>query len=199
MDEPRNKSRELVGRIEASDEGAEALLVERYARPLKLILLKRSGDPTLAEDLCQDTFIIALRRLRAGELKNPDALGSFLRQIAVNKFIEHKRKDARFVQQDNEIIELKLPHRDRKSEKQDRQHARKVLQRALFSLSQQRDREILRRFYLLDEDKAEICTALDLSAAHFDRVLYRAKQRMRELLNRDPNVKSLLQGGLFSD
>ena len=34
--------------------------------------------------------------------------------------------------------------------------------------------------FVVDDDAA-ICRALELSPAHFDRVLYRAKQRMRVL------------------
>jgi RNA polymerase sigma-70 factor (ECF subfamily) len=71
-----------------------------------------------------------------------------------------------------------------------------MLENAMEQLAQPRDREILHRFYLLEEDKSVICSALDLSAAHFDRVLYRAKQRMRELLNDHVELRSLLLGGL---
>jgi hypothetical protein len=38
-----------------------------------------------------------------------------------------------------------------------------------------------------------------LSPTHFDRVLYRAKQRMRELIDRHEELKALLFGGLLDD
>ena len=46
----------------------------------------------------------------------------------------------------------------------------------------QRDREVVKRFYLDEEDKDAICRDLGLSALHFDKVIFRARQRMRSLL-----------------
>ena len=60
-----------------------------------------------------------------------------------------------------------------------------------------RDREILRRYYLSDDDKQRICQDLQLTSAHFDRVLFRAKQRMRELIDQQPGLKAILFGELL--
>jgi RNA polymerase sigma-70 factor (ECF subfamily) len=46
----------------------------------------------------------------------------------------------------------------------------------------ERDRELLMRFYVQDQDKKEICKALGLDSLHFNRVLFRAKGRFRKLL-----------------
>ena len=54
---------DLVSRIEAGDGFAESELVERYARTIRLILLKRTGSVQLANDLCQDTFVVTLKKL----------------------------------------------------------------------------------------------------------------------------------------
>lgn len=188
----------LVQRISERDEVAESELVQRYEKGLKLILLKRTGNAHLSQDLCQDTFVIALKKLRAGELRKPEALAGFLRQIAINLSIEHYRKEKRYVHQEDGIIALQTPHIDRKEEQIDQQQTRAVLDNALDELAKPRDREILRRFYLLDEDKSRICSALELSAAHFDRVLYRAKQRMRNLIQEQPELRNMLFGSLFN-
>ena len=45
-----------------------------------------------------------------------------------------------------------------------------------------RDREILMGVYVREEDKDEICARLGIDSTHFNRVLFRAKQRFRELL-----------------
>ena len=197
MDATPNSAPELAARILGGDATAESQLVERYDRPIRLILLKRTRNPQLAGDLAQDTFVLAIQKLRAGELRNPEALPAFLRQIAVNLSIEHFRKEKRYVSSDDGIISLQMPHRDRKAEHVDRREIRKLLENVLSQLAQPRDREVLRRFYLLDEDKPRICSDLDLSAAHFDRVLYRAKQRMRALIDNQANLKSTLFAGLF--
>ena len=46
----------------------------------------------------------------------------------------------------------------------------------------ERDRELLMRFYLNDEAKEQICQELKLSREHFNRVIFRARGRFRELL-----------------
>jgi len=188
----------LVARIEAGEQEAEAEFVQRYTNGLKLILLKRTRNVHLTNDLVQETLVVALRRLRAGELNNPDSLAAFIRQIAINLSINHYRKEKRYVQQSDEIISLHVSHRDYKDERLDGCRARELLEMTLNRLSMPRDRELLRRFYLLDEDKETICKDLELSTTHFDRVLYRAKQRMRELIDQEKDLKSLLFGSVFS-
>ncbi|HWC65287.1 MAG TPA: hypothetical protein VG777_04325, partial [Thermoanaerobaculia bacterium] len=44
-----------------------------------------------------------------------------------------------------------------------------------------RDRQILYRFYLAEEDKDRICRDLSLTSLHFNRVLFRARERYRAL------------------
>jgi DNA-directed RNA polymerase specialized sigma24 family protein len=54
--------------------------------------------------------------------------------------------------------------------------------RMLDEMPAERDREILVRFYLNDEDKEQICRDLRLSEEHFNRVIFRARNRFRELV-----------------
>ena len=189
----------VVERIEHGDRDAETELVQRYSRGVRLILLKRTGDPQVASDLGQDTFIIAIRKLRAGDLRDKSKVAAFINQVAVNLSIEYFRKERRFVRSPDGIIGLNSPHTDRTGERVDYESARSQLQGALRHLAIERDREILRRFYLSDDDQAVICQDRGLSAAHFDRVLYRAKQRMRVLIERHGELKALLFGGLLDD
>lgn len=199
MQQVCEQNREWVRRIKHGDRSAESELVARYSRGIQLILLKRTGNPQLASDLSQDTFVVAIRKLRAGDLKNPESLAAFIRQTAVNLSIQHFRKEKRYVNHSDGIIELLTTHRDYKAEKLDSLTIRKMLDKVLDQLSIARDREILRRFYLRDENKEEICNDLLLSAIHFDRVLYRAKQRMRKLIDQQKGLKALLFGDLLDE
>ena len=52
----------------------------------------------------------------------------------------------------------------------------------LQELNSPRDREILVRFYLQEEEKDAICRDLGLEADQFDKVLHRARARLKELL-----------------
>jgi RNA polymerase sigma-70 factor (ECF subfamily) len=56
------------------------------------------------------------------------------------------------------------------------------VQEILADLKKERDREILQRFYVREEDKASICHRLGVDSVHFNRVLYRARQRMKSAI-----------------
>jgi RNA polymerase sigma-70 factor (ECF subfamily) len=45
-----------------------------------------------------------------------------------------------------------------------------------------RDRTLLMRFYIDEEEKEKICLELNLSSLHFNRVIFRARRRFKELL-----------------
>jgi RNA polymerase sigma-70 factor (ECF subfamily) len=192
-------AKQLALRIGNGDASAETELVERYSAGLELILLKRTNNHQLTMDLCQDTFLIALKKLRAGKIYKPESLPGFLRQTAINLSIEHYRKEKRYMYGEGAINSLQATHMDKKAERIDRQHARMLLESVVDQLTQTRDRDILSRFYLLDQDKRQICKTLDLSAANFDRVLYRAKKRMCKMIEQQPELELLLLGSLTND
>jgi RNA polymerase sigma-70 factor, ECF subfamily len=50
------------------------------------------------------------------------------------------------------------------------------------SLSSVRDRRVLVRFYLEEDDKETICRDLGVSPLQFDKILHRARRRLRESL-----------------
>lgn len=65
-------------------------------------------------------------------------------------------------------------------------------------LGTERDRQILFRFYVAEHEKATICADLDLDLVHFNKVLFRAKQRFRTLLEkrrREPVSRRSTAGG----
>src|SRR6185295_6957445 len=76
---------DLVNRIARCDRAAEAELMERFAPGLMVLLRRRLRSPARraeAEDLLQETLQIALRALRAGQLRDPLRLVAYLAGIA---------------------------------------------------------------------------------------------------------------------
>ncbi len=71
----------------------------------------------------------------------------------------------------------------------ERQIAARV-KRVINSMGTPRDRLILTRFYLDEEDKESICHDLNLDAAQFDKVLHRARGRLKDLLEAQGLAKS---------
>lgn len=179
----RHTSADLVERISAGDRAAETEMVQRYSRGLSYVLRGRTHDVSLAEDLAQDTFRIALERLRKGSIDQPESLAGFLYSTGRNLLIAHQRKEwRRATVSDTEAVD-RVPDESRSPYQNVSQaQAARLVRQLLDELPVSRDREILLRTYLQDQDKEEVCQALGLDSLHFNRVLHRARQRFRQLL-----------------
>ncbi len=177
---------ELVRRIhhgKGRDTAAETDLVRRYSRGLLYMLRRMAGDPALADDLHQETFRVVIERLRERGLEDPERLAGFLHRTAKNLFIGGYRKVVRR-KTEGEVDGLETvpdpaadPH-----QRAVREEEAALVRRLIGELETDRDRQILYRFYIAEEDKERICADLDLSSLHFNRVLFRARQRFKDLL-----------------
>jgi len=160
------------------------------------MLLNRTQNPDIAKDCCQQALLIALIKLRAGKVLKPESLLSFLRSTATNVARAHFRKEKRYTSLNCELFSAPASTGNRAEQEIDCETVRLLLNDILDLLTVERDKEILRRFYLRDEEKSVIRRDLEISAAHFDRVIYRAKGRLRLLLNGQEDVKILLRQSL---
>ena len=173
---------ELVAAIRAGDRRAEAKLVELFSRAVALLLDRHTGGRPEAEDLYQDTFRLALEKIRAGELREPAKLPGFLSRLARNLAIGHYRQGVRrktdtagddlpdVPSEDGGQLDLLVDH-------ENATHVRRILG----ELRNERDREVLARYYLADEDRGRIARAYGLTSLQFNRVLHRARERYRAL------------------
>jgi RNA polymerase sigma-70 factor (ECF subfamily) len=62
-----------------------------------------------------------------------------------------------------------------------REENAKIVRKILDELPLERDRQVLRRFYIAEENKASISAGLGLSSLQFDQILFRARQRYKVL------------------
>ena len=168
----------LVDRIRSGDVGAESELVSRYSRGLRMIISRGTRDRSIVDDLCQETFRIALEKIRRGDLRDAKRLSGFMCAVARNITIDHfrraRRADAVAVGDESDPAPSPL---ERLLADERAVIARKVLA----ELTSDRDRQILLRFYVAEETKAQICADLGLNSLHFNRVLFRARGRYRAL------------------
>lgn len=176
---------ELVQRIHAGDQAAESLLVQKYSTPLFTLIRCRVHDPELAQDLLQDTFRIVIERLRSKGLDDPAKLACFINKTAIYLYIGVIRKEQRRKTVPNTDIVLEEVDNApgplvQLLEREGASSVRTLLE----ELPTARDQDILRRFYMRDEGKATICSCLELSPEHFDRVISRARKRFRQIVER---------------
>jgi RNA polymerase sigma-70 factor (ECF subfamily) len=178
----------LVARVQAGEEGAAGELFQRYSRGVAMILrhsFGRGGVATEAEDLLQEVFYLAIRKIRGGELRDGRRLPQFLGALARNLSVNHFRKEQRRrTEPDTDALMQQPATTPSQFERVARGERAALVRETLAEMRNPRDREILFRFYIAEEEKDQICRSLDLSSLHFNRVLFRAKQRFRDLLER---------------
>src|SRR5690349_20763952 len=79
----------LVEAAQAGDRQAFGTLFERFERHVMAIALRRLGDYGEAQELCQDVFIQAMKKV--GQLREPEAFAGWLRSItnrmAINRLV----------------------------------------------------------------------------------------------------------------
>jgi len=176
-------SAELVKRIGQGDRRAEEEFVRRYERGLIYLLKRRTRDPQLALDIAQETFRIAIEKLRRSPIDQVDRLGAYLRGTALNLVgAEFRKSTRRATTTDSEVVDAVADDTAGPFDHVSSEQLQRVVRKLLDELPVPRDREILIRTYLQDEDKSLICEALGVDSAHYNRVLFRAKQRFKELL-----------------
>ncbi len=178
----------LAERLSTGDAGAAAELVELFGDRLRQFLRRRTRNPADAEDLFQETFRLVLEKLRHGNLRDSRRLGGFLFGSARNLAIRHyQRWDAGGGrgQSLGDHDDFPDPGCGQLSGVLHLEMASAV-QRSLTELPRNRDRELLSRYYLAEEDGGRICTALGIDRGHLKKVLFRARQRFRALYERRP-------------
>lgn len=180
---------DLVRRIIKGDEQAEAELIQRYCRGMRVIIDQIIDDPSYAEDLAQETLIKALDKIRAGAVAEPERVSGYIRGIAKQMAWDHLKKSQvrQFISVD-EVVLTSDKNQDPLEELLRTEEANTV-RRVIGKLSCERDRQILTRFYILGEDKESICADLRLDSTYFKGVKFRAVQRFGELYVRTTHEK----------
>jgi RNA polymerase sigma-70 factor (ECF subfamily) len=159
----------------------EALIGRDYIG-LRTLIFRRTGDPHVAADLLNDAICTALEKYRAGQIDKPEQICGFVFQVAMNHLRNHRRAIAERSDRrvDAKVFET-LSGDDEDEFDEDNRITDQVV-KIIRSMPSERDRRILVRFYLDEEDKDVICRELKLTPAQFASVLHRARLRLKDLL-----------------
>lgn len=175
---------ELSRRIRAGDSAAEGQLVKRIQPGLRMMLLRiLNGDQAQADDILQETLLVLLKRLRGEGLDDPGNLASFAAQTARKLTLGLHRKHARQrTDSDNEAIDqVEAPTHGLDRQASD-QAAAWAMRRMLDEMRNSRDRLLLKRFYLEEDDKETLCRDFEMNEAALNQALSRARSRFRAIL-----------------
>jgi len=173
---------DIVRRIIAGDPAAEDEVVRRYEHGVAVIIDHIVRSQSATEDVSQETFRIVLEKLRRGNLRQPERLSGFVCSVARNTAIEHIRRAKRSNSREESGDAERLP--DSAPSQLDQiltKERAKVVRQTILELNVERDRDLLFRYYVAEEDKDRICLDLGLTRAQFNNVIYRALARFKEL------------------
>lgn len=173
-------AQQLVTRILAGDRLAESELVKRYDRGLYTVLLNESKDESLAKDIAQESWELLLANIRNDKLKNPKKLGAYIIQTGKYRLLMYYRKQSSRRYESDEQLANVEDQNDSPEKAYSRVQQGKKIAHVLSNLKE-RDALILRETYIKGTEKNILCGILELSPAHFDRVLYRARKRCQQV------------------
>lgn len=171
-------STSLVAGIRKGDRSLEKELLHRYYARVKRQVLHYTRDTWRAEDITHDTLLTILLRLRDTGINQPESLDSFVYQTTKFTYFSWLRQ---WINRSGCFDELQeqVDSVDTQQSILDGER-RHLLFDLVGTMRVERDREILRRSYLLEETKSVVCEALALSPVHFDRTAFRARERLKD-------------------
>jgi RNA polymerase sigma-70 factor, ECF subfamily len=171
--------------VESVQRGERVGLEELYGvfgRGIRYYLCRHLGPKDL-EDRMHDTFLIVVQAIRRDELREPGRLLGFIRTIVrrqVAAHIEQEVSDRRDSQEMesrvNQIEDFRMS-----PEEQVLREDRSRLMRTLLDELDERDRDVIRRFYLLEQSQEQICQEMGLTSTQYRLIKSRAKARLEEL------------------
>jgi RNA polymerase sigma-70 factor (ECF subfamily) len=173
---------EIARAIAAAPAGAapaeESELYRRFARRVRLYGLKHLRDDAAADDLAQQVLLVTIERLRAGEVRNPDEIGSFVlgtsRMLAGSIQRTARRREG--------LIAL-FHARDRYVDPPDAAPGDvNVMERCLQRLGE-RDRRVLLLTFYAEKASAEIAAELGVTGTVVRVARHRALGRLRECVS----------------
>lgn len=171
---------ELVQKIQVNDQAALSELYSLFSRGIKFLIVRQLGRQDI-DDRVHDTFVIVVQAIQRGDLRDPERLMGFVRTIVrrqIANFIEKnytRRRDELDIDGPVKIADNHSSPEEAAIQSQNAQIMEEVLRDC-----SRRDREILTRFYLLEQTQEQICKEMDLNDTQFRLLKSRAKQRFSD-------------------
>lgn len=83
-------ARRIAGGLAGTTDAEEAELYRRFAPRVRLYGRRHLQNDAAADDLAQDVLLLTLERLRAGEVRRPEEIGSFI--LGTSRMMAHAER-----------------------------------------------------------------------------------------------------------
>jgi RNA polymerase sigma-70 factor (ECF subfamily) len=172
-------ARRVMGAAPGEAGVAEALLVQRFSRRVFLYGVKHLREEDLATDLAQDVMTAVIERLRKGEVREPDRIGSFILGTARMMARDERRRSRRR----GELAERVAAEAQTVVDPTEPLDVER-LGASLAELSE-RERTVIVLTFFEDRTAAEIADTCGLSPGNVRVIRHRAIARLRGLMGLD--------------
>ena len=179
----KNTDAELIQRVLDGDDTAFSDLVNKYQKSVHALAWRKVQDFHIAEDITQETFLRAYRRLSS--LKEPHSFASWLYVIATNQcktWLSKKRLMHHSLDATNNSGWEKATYSSyvrAENERTSVEAQREVVKKLLAKL-QESDRTVITLYYLGGMTYEEISKFLGVSVSAIKNRLYRARQHLKK-------------------
>jgi RNA polymerase sigma-70 factor (ECF subfamily) len=178
---------DLVGRSQRGDRAAFEELVRRTARLVFSRLYLETGSSDRAEDLAQETFLIAWRKIR--QVTDPAGFRSWLFSIAQSVAIDAARRDRRRkrsgMRQGAQRLEDLADGSPAPDESAQREESRQLVLAMLRAMPEEYRLPLTLR-YIAGADYETIGQQLGLTNGSLRGLLHRGMMRLREAMGAEP-------------
>lgn len=158
------------------DSEAEERLCRALARRIRLYGLRYLRSAERADDLVQDVLVLTLERLRRGEVREPERLGSFVLGVCRRLVADGRKSERRRRELEARWLPDREPVADAPAFVDDAR-----LAHCLGALGE-RDRTVVRLTFVTEAEPDEIARALRLASGHVRVVRHRALARLRDCM-----------------
>ena len=178
-----NDDIQLIRRILSGNDEAFTTLVGKYQKSVHALAWRKIGDFHIAEEITQDTFLQAYKKLST--LKNPNQFAGWLYVIANNlcrRAIQKKKLPTQSLE-GTSVVEIENSSYKRyvaeKRETETTEHLHEVVKKLLDRLPEN-ERTVVTLYYLGEMTVKEIGRFLGVSVNTINSRLRRAKKRLQE-------------------
>lgn len=173
---------EIARTIASASPGAaaaeESELYRRFAHRVKMYGRKHLRDDAAADDLAQQVLLVTIEKLRAGEVRNPDGIGSFIlgtsRMLAGSTARTARRRESLTAQFHDPVLCVEPDETSGDIE---------AVERCLHALAE-RDRRVLVLTFYAEKTSPEIAAELAVTGTAVRVARHRALERLRECVGR---------------
>lgn len=172
----------VIQRVLQGQQTAYAILVERYQQYVFTLAMRYVNNREVAEELAQDVFIKAYRYL--ADFKGNSKFSTWLYTIVNTtclSYLRKKKTETLLLEEEKMTAISDNQHSENPTNRMDQQGQKHLLDNAIKQLPED-DARLLTLFYQGEQSTEEIGIIMGLTAGNVKIRLFRARQKLKDIL-----------------